>query len=47
MDFLELTKQRYSVRKFSEQKVESEKLNLILKQAVMHQLLLIINHNEF
>lgn len=31
MDFLELTKQRYSVRKFSEQKVESEKLNLILE----------------
>lgn len=31
MDFLELAKERYSVRKFSDQKVEKEKLNLILE----------------
>ncbi len=31
MDFLELAKNRYSVRKFSDKKVENEKLNLILE----------------
>lgn len=31
MDFLELAKRRYSVRKFRELKVENEKLNLILE----------------
>jgi len=29
MDFLELVKERYSVRKFSDKKVEAEKINLI------------------
>lgn len=28
MDFLELAKERYSVRKFSDKKVEKEKLDL-------------------
>lgn len=31
MDFLELAEKRYSVRKFSDKKVEKEKLNLILE----------------
>lgn len=31
MDFLELAKERYSVRKFSDKKVEQEKLDLILE----------------
>lgn len=31
MNFLELAKSRYSVRKFSEQPIEQEKLNLILE----------------
>ncbi|MBS4536679.1 nitroreductase family protein [Clostridium sp. D2Q-14] len=31
MDFLELAQKRYSVRKFSNKKVENEKLNLILE----------------
>ncbi len=31
MDFLELTRERYSVRKFSNKKVEEDKLNLILE----------------
>ncbi|GAB6085929.1 nitroreductase family protein [Alkaliphilus crotonatoxidans] len=31
MDFLELAKNRYSVRKFSDVKVEKEKLNMILE----------------
>lgn len=31
MDFLELAQKRYSVRKFSDKKVEKEKLDLILK----------------
>ncbi|UUV17632.1 nitroreductase family protein [Fusobacteria bacterium ZRK30] len=31
MDFLELAKKRYSVRKFSSQKVEKEKIDLILE----------------
>lgn len=31
MDFLELAKQRYSVRKFTNQRVEEEKINLILE----------------
>jgi len=31
MDFLELAKQRYSVRKFNNKKVEQEKVNLILE----------------
>lgn len=31
MDFLELAKKRYSVRKFSNQKIEKEKINLILE----------------
>lgn len=31
MDFLELVKKRYSVRKFSEKKVEVEKIDLILE----------------
>lgn len=33
MDFLELAKERYSVRKFSDKKVEKEKLDLILEAA--------------
>lgn len=33
MDFLELAKKRYSVRQFSDRKVEKEKLNLILEAA--------------
>lgn len=33
MDFLELAKKRYSVRKFSDRKVEKEKIELILKAA--------------
>lgn len=33
MDFLELAKERYSVRSFSDEKVESEKVNLILQAA--------------
>lgn len=33
MDFLELAKKRYSVRKFSEKKVEKEKVDLILEAA--------------
>ena len=31
MNFLQLVKERYSVRKFSDKKVEKEKLNLILE----------------
>ncbi|MGB6129781.1 MAG: nitroreductase family protein [Psychrilyobacter sp.] len=31
MDFLQLAKERYSVRKFSNKKVEQEKINLILE----------------
>ena len=31
MDFLELAKERYSVRKFSDKKVEREKLDAILE----------------
>ena len=31
MDFIELVKERYSVRKFSDKKVEKEKLDLILE----------------
>lgn len=31
MEFLELAKERYSVRKFSEEKVEKEKLDIILE----------------
>lgn len=31
MNFLQLTKERYSVRKFSDKKIEKEKLNLILE----------------
>ena len=31
MSFLELAKKRYSVRKFSDKKVEKEKLDLILE----------------
>ncbi len=31
MSFLELAKQRYSVRKYTDQKVEEEKLNMILE----------------
>lgn len=31
MDFLELVKERYSVRKFSDKKVEKDKVNLILE----------------
>ena len=31
MDFIELSKKRYSVRKFSSQKVEDEKLAKILE----------------
>jgi len=31
MDFLELAKERYSVRKFCDKKVEKEKLDLILE----------------
>lgn len=31
MDFLELVKKRYSVRKFSDKKVEQSKLDLILE----------------
>ena len=31
MDFLQLAKQRYSVRKYTNAKVETEKLNLILE----------------
>ena len=31
MDFLQLVKDRYSVRKFSDRKVEQEKLDLILE----------------
>lgn len=33
MDFLQLEEQRYSVRKFTDKKVEKEKLDLILKSA--------------
>lgn len=31
MDFLELAKERYSVRKFSDKKIETEKIDLILE----------------
>ena len=31
MDFIELSKKRYSVRKFSDKKVEQSKLDLILE----------------
>jgi len=31
MNFLQLAKERYSVRKFSDKKVEKEKLDLILE----------------
>lgn len=31
MDFIELSKKRYSVRKFSSQKVEDEKIEKILE----------------
>lgn len=31
MDFLELAKERYSVRKFSDKKIETEKIDLILQ----------------
>ena len=33
MDFIEIAKQRYSVRKYTEKKVETEKLNMILEAA--------------
>lgn len=33
MDFLELAKERYSVRKFSDKKIEKEKIDLILEAA--------------
>ena len=33
MDFIELAKKRYSVRSYSEKKVEQEKLNQILQAA--------------
>lgn len=39
MNFLELAKERYSVRKFSNKKVEKEKLDLILKAGQVPQLL--------
>lgn len=45
MDFLELAKERYSVRKFDTRKVEKEKLDLILEAGRLAQLQLIINHN--
>lgn len=32
MDFIELSKKRYSVRKFSSQKVEDEKIEKFLRQ---------------
>ncbi|EKN36674.1 nitroreductase family protein, partial [Clostridium botulinum CFSAN001627] len=31
MDFIDLAKERYSVRNFDTKKIEQEKLNLILK----------------
>ena len=34
MDFIELAKKRYSVRSYSEKKVEQEKLNQILQAAL-------------
>ena len=33
MDFIKLCKNRYSVRKFSDKKVEEEKINIILSSA--------------
>lgn len=54
MDFLELAKKRYSVRKFSDRKVESEKIELILEAAklaptarnLQPQRLLVINDEK-
>lgn len=38
MDFLELTKKRYSVRSYTSQEVEKEKLDYILNAPGMHRL---------
>lgn len=54
MDFLELAKERYSVRNFSDKKVETEKVDLILEAAKLAptacnnqpQRLLVLNSEE-
>ncbi len=47
MDFLELTKKRYSCRNFSDKKVEKEKLEKILEAEDLLLLVVIINHKEY
>ena len=36
MSFIELAKERYSVRKFSGKQIEEEKLNVILEAGRLH-----------
>lgn len=45
MNFLELAKKRYSVRKYKDQKVEVEKLEMILEAGRLHPQEPINNHN--